>query len=208
MRDLNGIEKKLFEILQRCVKMKQGEKKLDYKDFTPKDVAYNKFLEYRKQIIDNADNGEFNVAFLDVAAKAIDGDCVAQDCLAYFFKRGLDEFKPNYEYYMSWEVLAAANGNEFAIEKLQFFLDVAVSEVIYTNEIIKTAMVRKNLTKDNAIVVISNLICEGIVDELGLDPKKLTDVNKKGEAYSASVNRKFVAAMENCLPAVAEFLIS
>lgn len=181
---------------------------MDYRDFTTKDVAYKGFLEYRKQIIDNADNGEFNDAFLDVAAKAIDGDCVAQDCIAYFFNRGFDDFKPNYEYYMSWEVLAAANGNEFAIEKLQFFLDVAVSEVIYSREILKTAMVRRNLTKDNAIVVISNLICEGIVDELGLDPKKLTDVTKAGEAYSAAINRKFVSAMETCLPRVAEFLIS
>jgi len=181
---------------------------LDYRDFTPKDVAYKKFLEYRKQIIDNAEHGEFNDAFLDVAAKAIDGDCVAQDCLAYFFNRGFDDFKPNYEYYMSWEVLAAANGNEFAIEKLQFFLDIAVSEVIYSREILKTAMVRKNLNKDNAIAVISNLICEGIVDELGLNPKNLTDVTKQGEAYSAAINRKFVGAMENCLPRVAEFLIS
>ena len=181
---------------------------MDYRDFTPKDVAYKKFLEYRKEIIDNADNGEFNDAFLDVAARAIDGDCVAQDCVAYFFNRGFDEFQPNYEYYMSWEVLAAANGNEFAIEKLQFFLDVAVSSIIYEREILKAAMVRKNLNKDNAIVVISNLICEGIVDELGLNPKNLTDVTKKGEAYSAAVNRRFVSAMENCLPRVVEFLMS
>lgn len=181
---------------------------MDYRDFTPKKVAYEGFLKYRKQIIDSADNGEFNDAFLDVAARAIDGDCIAQDCLAYFFNRGFDDFKPNYEYYMSWEILAAANGNEFAIEKLQFFLDVAVSEVIYTREILKAAMVRKNLTKDNAIVVISNLICEGIVDELGLKPKNLIDVTKKGEAYSAAINREFVAAMENCLPRVAEFLVS
>lgn len=181
---------------------------MDYKDFTLKDQAYSKFLQYRKQIIDNADNGEFNDAFLEVAARAIDGDCVAQDCIAYFFKRGFDDFKPNYEYYMSWEVLAAANGNEFAIEKLQFFLDVAVSSIIYEKEIIKTAMLRKNLNKDNAISVISNLICEGIVDELKLDPKNLTDVTKQGEAYSAAVNRKFVVAMENCLPKVVDFLMS
>ena len=181
---------------------------MDYRDFTPKAVAYNKFLEYRKQIIDNADNGEFNDAFLDISAKAIDGDCVAQDCIAYFFNRGFDDFKPNYEYYMSWEILAAANGNEFAIEKLQFFLDSGVNEVIYSREVLKRAMVRRNLTKDNAIMVISNLICEGIVDELELDPKKLTDVTKQGEAYSASINRKFVTAMENCLVRVAEFLVS
>lgn len=181
---------------------------MDYKDFTPREKAYKGFLEYRKQIIDDADNGEFNDSFLDVAAKAIDGDCVAQDCIAYFFSRGFDDFKPNYEYYMSWEVLAAANGNEFAIEKLQFFLDVALNTIIYEKDILKTAMLRKNLNKENAIVIISNLICEGIVDELGLDPKNLTDVTKGGEAYSAAVNRRFVNAMENCLPRVVDFLVS
>ncbi len=181
---------------------------MDYRDFTPKDVAYNKFLQYRKQIIDNADNGEFNQAFLDVAAKAIDGDCVAQDCIAYFFNRGFDDFKPNYEYYMSWEVLAAANGNVFAIEKLQFFLDVAVTAIIFEKDILKAAMVKRNLNKDNAVLVISNLICEGMVDELGLNAKELTDVTKEGEAYSAGIHRKFVSAMENCLPRVIDFLVS
>jgi hypothetical protein len=181
---------------------------MDYKDFTPRDVAYKGFLEYRKQIIDNADNGEFNDAFLDVATKAIDGDCIAQDCIAYFFNRGFDDFQPNYEYYMSWEVLAAANGNEFAIEKLQFFLDVGLNTIIYDNNVLKTAIVNRNVTKENAIVVISNLICEGMVDELGLDPKKLTDVTKSGESFSAAVNRRFVTAMENCLPRVIDFLVS
>lgn len=185
-----------------------GENKLDYKDFTPRDKAYKGFLEYRRQIIEHADNGEFNDSFLDVAAKAIDGDCIAQDCIAYFFGRGFDDFKPNYEYYMSWEVLAAANGNEFAIEKLQFFLDVGLNTIIYDNEILKTAMLKKNLNKDNAIVVISNLICEGIVDELGLDPKNLTDVTKQGESYSARVYNRFVKAMEKSVPRVIEFLVS
>ena len=69
---------------------------MDYRDFTPKKVAYEGFLKYRKQIIDSADNGEFNDAFLDVAARAIDGDCIAQDCLAYFFFFFFDEYKPNY----------------------------------------------------------------------------------------------------------------
>ena len=181
---------------------------MDYKDFTPRDKAYKGFLKYRKQIIDDADNGEFNDSFLDIAAKAIDGDCVAQDCIAYFFGRVFDDFKPNYEYYMSWEVLAAANGNEFAIEKLQFFLDVGLNTIIYDNEVLKTAMIKKNLNKDNAIAVISNLICEGIVDELGLDPKNLTDVTKQGERYSAAVYNKFVKAMEKSVPRVIEFLVS
>ena len=42
-----------------------------------------------------------------------------------------DDFQQNFENYMSWEILAAANGNEFAIEKMQFFLDAVLSTQAY-----------------------------------------------------------------------------
>lgn len=181
---------------------------MDYKDFTPRDAAFKGFVNYRKQIMDGANNGNFEEVFFDVCAKAIDGDCIAQDCVAYFYNKGFDDFQPNFENYMSWEILAAANGNEFAIEKLQFFLDVGLNTIIYDDIILKTAMVNGNVTKDNAIVVISNLICEGMVDELKLNPKKLIGMSKHPSEFTTAKNRVFVNAMEKCLPAVAEFLMS
>ena len=181
---------------------------LDYKDFIPRDEAYKSFLKYRKEVMDAADEGDFGGAFADVCEKAIEGDAVAQDVLAYFYNKGFDDFQPNFENYMSWEILAGANGNEFALEKLQFFLDVGLNTIIYDDEVLKRAMIRGNVTKENAIPMISNLICEGMVDELGLDPKNLVSINHDASEYTPAKNRVFVNAMENCLYRVIEFLMS
>ncbi|MBP3619628.1 MAG: hypothetical protein J6J24_03095 [Clostridia bacterium] len=182
---------------------------MEYIDFTKRDKAFNKFVEYRKKIIASADKGNFDEVFADIYAKAMSGNCVAQDCVAYFFNKGVPDFLyPNYDYYMCWQILAGANGNEFALEKLQFFLEVGLNSIIYDEEVLTTAMIRKNITKENALKVISNLICEGIVDELNIDPKQLIDIPNKAMPYSPEKNRKFILAMENCLERVAEYLVS
>lgn len=109
---------------------------------------------------------------------------------------------------MSWQILAGANGNEFALEKMEFFLNEALESIIEDEEVLTEAMLRKNITKNNALMVISNLICEGIVDELHLDPKDLISLPNKKVVYTPQVNRKYLSAMENCLESVVEFLIS
>ena len=182
---------------------------MDYKDFTPKDEAFKKFVAYRKQVMDAADQGRFDEVFFDIVAKAMDGDCVAQDCTAYFYNKGFDDFQPNFENYMSWEILAAANGNMFAIEKLQYFLDIAINAFVYgDNGILKQALIRGNVTKDNAIYVISNLICEGIVDRLKIEPKKLIGMSKVASEYTPAKNRVFINAMEDAMEEVAQYLVS
>ena len=134
---------------------------------------------------------------------------MAQDVVAYFFNRGVPSLLPvNYELYMSWEILAGANGNEFALEKLEFFLNPSLEPIINDERILFEALKRKNVTKDNALLVISNLICEGIGDKLKLDPKKLVNIPEKPKPYSSELNRKFYDAMDNSLEAVAIFLIS
>lgn len=182
---------------------------MDYKDFTKRQVAFDKFVGYRRAVIDSAEKGEFVETFTELCTRALEGDCVAQDCVAYFFNKGYPgELAPNYSYYMSWQILAGANGNEFALEKLQFFLDIALNTIIYDEEILKTAIINRNVTKENAIPVISNLICEGIVDELQLNPKNLIDISSKPSTYSPEKQRVFVKAMEDCLPEVVGFLMS
>ena len=91
---------------------------------------------------------------------------------------------------------------------MQFFLDVALNSIIYDDEILKTAIINGNVTKDNAIYVISNLICEGMVDELNLNTKEMIGMSKVPSEYTPAKNRHFVLAMDNCLPAVVEFLMS
>ena len=182
---------------------------MDYKDFTKRDIAFAKFVKYRREVLDSIDKGNFDDAFTDLCTKAMTGNAVAQDCVAYFFNVGVPELlHPNYDYYMSWELLAGANGNEFALEKLQFFLNLALDEIIDDEEVLTQAMIRKNITKENAIMMISNVLCEGVVDELQLDPKNLINIENKTVAYSPQLARKFSNALEECFENVVSFLVS
>ncbi len=189
---------------------------MDYRDFTKRATAYDGFVKFRKDVLDNTEKGGFTESFTDLCANALAGNCIAQDCVAYFFKRGVPDPKsetryllpPNYDYYISWQILAGANGNEFALEKLEFFLNPALETIIDDEEILTRAMQKKNITKDNALMVISNLICEGIVDQLHIDPKKLIKIDNREVPYSAQRNRIYLDAMEDCLIDVVDFLIS
>ncbi len=182
---------------------------MDYKDFTKRDVAFAKFVKYRREVLDGVDNGKFVELFTELCTKAMSGDCVAQDCVAYFFNMGVPDFLyPNYDYYMSWEILAGANGNEFALEKLQFFLNLALDAIIDNEELLMQAMLRKNITKENAVMMISNALCEGVVDELGLDAPALVDISRTAIPYSPQRGRKFTNALQACFERVVEYLAS
>ena len=69
-------------------------------------------------------------------------------------------------------------------------------------------MIQQNLTKQNAIQVIVNLLCEGIVDDLNLDGKKLINIDKKPNLFSPEKLRRYNMALDNCLQRVADFLVS
>lgn len=183
--------------------------KLDYKDFTDRKTAFDGFVKYRRVVLNSVDKNKFVDEFTELCTRAMSGDCIAQDCVAYFFNRGVPDYiAPNYEYYMSWQILAGANGNEFALEKLEFFLNSALERIINDEELLSLAMKRKNIDKDNALAVISNLLCEGIVDQLGIEATKLIDINKTPKPYTPERNRVFLDALENCILDVAKFLIS
>ncbi|MBP3431984.1 MAG: hypothetical protein J6K39_03945 [Clostridia bacterium] len=182
---------------------------MDYKDFTKRQEAFNKFVKYRKDVLNSVENGDFADVFTELCTKALSGNCIAQDCVAYFFNKGVpDLLAPNFEYYMSWQILAGANGNEFALEKMEFFLNSALEELIDDEEVLTEAMRRGNITKDNAIMVISNLLCEGMVDELKINPKNLVNISNTASLYTPEKNRVFLEALDDCLPDVADFLMS
>lgn len=182
---------------------------MDYNEFTDRNVAYNGFIKLRKEILDSVDSDKFNDLFTDLCARAMASDCIAQDVVAYFFNKGIpDKLLPNYENYMSWQILAGANGNEFSLEKMEFFINSALDSIVNDTEVIAEALRRKNITKDNALYVISNLICEGMADQLKLDPKVLVNFKQELSNYSPEKNRPFIDAMNNCIPAVVEFLVS
>lgn len=182
---------------------------MDYKDFVNRDVAFNRFVEYRKIMLEEGEKGNFENAFIELCTRALSGDAVAQDCVAYFFNQGYpDVLKPNYEYYMAWEILAGANGNEFALEKLEFFVKPILYAIIDDTDLLRTAMYKGNITKDGAVMQISNLICEATADELALNPKDLINIDGNSSLYSPEKARVFTKAMENSAHRVVEFLES
>ena len=182
---------------------------MDYKDFTNRKLAFDGFVAYRREIYDSVEKGKFYESFTELCTKALSGDCIAQDCVAYFFHKGVPDFLvPNFDFYMSWQILAGANGNAFALEKMEFFLNNAVNRIIYNDQLMQIAFKRKNLNKENALMVISNLVCEGIVDELEINPKDLIRIGDKASLYTPEKNRKYLNAIERCLPVVEAFLAS
>lgn len=163
----------------------------------------------RKEILDNVDSADFTDLFTELCTKALAGDCIAQDCVAYFFNKGIPgRLHPNFDYYMRWQFLAGANGNEFALEKMEFFLNYALEQITDEEEILKRALKLRNITKDNAILVISNLLCEGIVDKLNIKPKDLITMGKGPVLYSPERNRVYLDALNSSIIDVAKFLIS
>lgn len=182
---------------------------VDYKKFIDKDIAREKFIKYRKSILDSAERENFDETFADIGTKALEGDAVAQDCIAYFYSKGLPgHLKANYDLYMSWEVLACANGNCFAIEKLEFFLKYALDIIFSVDKVLYDALRKGNITKENGLYVISNLLCESIVDILKINPKELISRDNTSQPFSNDVNRKFVDALEISMPIVVQYIIT
>lgn len=181
---------------------------MDFKDFIDRKKSYDGFIKLRRKILDASEQGKFDEAFTDVGTKALEGDAIAQDVLAYFYNKGLPNcLKQNYQLYLSWQVLAAANGNMFAIEKTEFLIKYALDAIFDSDAVLRQAILLGNIDKDNALYVVSNLICESMVDILGITAKKLIDI--QGEMkYSQEVNRIFVLAMEQSVPVVVNYLVT
>ena len=181
---------------------------MDYKKFINKDKGYDGFIKYRQMAIDASEKGKFDEVFTDIGTKALEGDAIAQDVMAYFYNKGLPNFlKPNYELYLSWQILSSANGNCFAMEKTEFIIKFALDSIFDSDAVLKQAILRGNIDKDNALYVVTNLICESMVDILKINAKDL--VLQQGEMkFSQEVNRRFVLAMERSVPVVVNFLVS
>lgn len=181
---------------------------MDYKKFINKDKGYDGFIKYRRMVIDASERGKFDEVFTDIGTKALEGDAIAQDVMAYFYNKGLPGFlKSNYELYLSWQILSSANGNCFAMEKTEFIIKFALDSIFDSDAVLKQAILRGNIDKDNALYVVTNLICESMVDILKINAKGL--VLQQGEMkFSQEVNRRFVLAMERSVPVVVNFLVS
>lgn len=184
---------------------------MEYKDFVYKVDAYNGFVELRRvlnELLENEDRDKFENAWTEVGALAMAGNPIAQDIVAYYYKDGINGFLPeNYDLYMKWSILAAANGNEFAIEKLQFFLNYAFQELI-TEENLQKILSRNEIDENNYFYVIGNLLCEGLVDEMHIDAKKLVEEKSGIVKYTPERLRVYKRELEKALPRILDYLLA
>lgn len=186
---------------------------MQYTDFVRRKDAFNSFKELRKILNGSIANPEdwkksFADMFAEVGGLAMENNCIAQDVMSYYYKDGVEGvLAENYDQYMQWEILAGANGNEFAIEKLQFFLNYAMQEIV-DNDKLPRILALNGIDENNYIYILGNLLCEGIVDELNISPKKLVGAPSVKQEYSLERMRKYRTALDKALPKVLEYLLS
>lgn len=150
---------------------------------------------------------EFFLMLNEIIDAAEKGDVIAQDFIAYMYKRGYYKIIPqSMKIYMQWSVLAAANGNKYTIEKLKIFLTPAINNVCSEPDFEQIAE-RNGLYLDNFEYVISRLFCQAIVDYLKLEASemiKLLSTSIK-EDFEFEM-RVFDKAREAVFPQVMQFL--
>lgn len=179
--------------------------------FVKKNDAYKGFTDLREVLNDCLENPEkyvksFMDMFVEVGTLAMEGNCIAQDLMSYYYKNGVKGYIPeNFEHYMHWEILAGANGNEFAIEKLQFFLNHAL-DTIADDPRLSDILSQNDIDEKNYVYVLGNLLCEGIVDDLQITTKKLIDDQNKESVYSPEKQRELNRSLDRALPKVLDFL--
>lgn len=186
---------------------------MDRDFFINKQLAFDSFTQLRSALNDVIEKPrEFKKSFADCFAEvgtlALEGNPIAQDMMSYYYKDGVkDQILQNYDLYMQWEILAGANGNEFAIEKLQFFLGYAFDEIA-ANERFEEIFNKQNLDENNYVYVLGNLLCEGIVDEMQITAQKLVETPPAEVRYTAERLRKYRRALDSALPKVIDYLLS
>lgn len=180
---------------------------MEYKDFYDRKRAMEEFKTFRNRLNDAIDNprGEsFSSLFENFKKEAVKGDVVAQDVLAYFYRDGADRaLQEDYIKYMHWEILAAANGNMFAIDKLQFFMGYAYDTIVNHNDF-GLMKYRCKIDEYNYIFVIGQKICEELAKNLDITAEKLVGERDRYNPYRPEHFRDLRRAVDDALPQVIE----
>ncbi len=184
--------------------------RIRYKEFTDYDDALEGFTNYRKKLNDYIENNpdKFLETFRDIKERAGQGDVICMDVLAYYYKSGVPSLLPeNYNVYLKWEILSAARGNELAIEKLQFLLGYAYSQIMQCEDYEK--IVYKNDIEDwNIVYVIGKAICKMLVKEMKLFPSDLAQEKDVKAPYTQEDFIIFRKTVDDIIPKTIDYMKS
>ena len=180
-----------------------------------KETCRKKFLEMRKNFRKSYEKADFlekedtfNSLYDEICISALEGDVIAQDFLGYLHKKGWYDWLPaNIETAMKWQILSAANGNGFSIEKLTIFLSFAIDKILSVEDV-EDIINRNDIFQENYQYIIGRLLCEGVVDELRIDAKVLYKEEPKLLEQNSKSMHIFEKALEEAIPRVLKFLRS
>lgn len=182
---------------------------MKYQDFYERKKGMEEFKILRNKLTDSIESprGEsFLSLFNKLKEGAYKGDVVAQDVVAYFYRDGAGRYLgEDYLKYMKWEILSGANGNCFAIDKLQFFMGYAYDTIV-DHEDFGLMKYRCKIDEYNYIFVIGQKICEQLVKELNIDEKELYESRDQFSPYRPEHFRDLRRAVDKALPTVIEYM--
>ncbi len=180
---------------------------MEYQDFYDRKRAFEEFKIIRNKLnnaLENPRAESFSSLFTKVKKQAGEGDVVAQDVVAYFYRDGAGRYLgENYPKYMAWQILSASNGNKFAIDKLQFFMGYAYDELVDHPDF-GIMKYKCKIDEYNYIYIMGQKICEALVEELGYDAKALSAETDRYDSYKPEQFRDLRKAIDKVLPKVIE----
>lgn len=168
--------------------------------FTNARKTINEIIEHKPETFKD----EFNYVKYLAACE----DAVAMDLLAYYYKTGVSGLlKENYKMYISWELLAAARGNEFAIEKLQFLIGYAIDAIMKCDDY-KKIVYKNDIDDVNSLYILGKAICKNIVKKIECFP---VDLVQKDDEYLPYKQEYFVnlrKTIDEAIPLTINYLKS
>lgn len=175
-------------------------------------TAKNNYLKLHKTMESIAENAPlhqvddlYGEAFGKIFDDAVNGDVVSQDYLGWIFKRGKKNLVPeNIDLSMKWQLLSAANGNEYTIERLSIFLNSAYDQIMSLHDFEQICQTF-SISRSNYQYIIGRLICEAICDELNISETNIiTDIPTTLE-YNSSTMYKFNQAKSKAVQSVINY---
>ena len=172
----------------------------DFNDYMIFDVFLYRelFMQLRKQMDElsmqrnkgDKEVAEYDEAVYNITSNAIT-DCGAQDFIGFCYKKGYYDFCIlNYEKYMKWTILAAANGNAFSVSKLQVYLTTAIDKIMEIDDQ-KVLVDFLDLTADNYLTLLAKMVCSEIVKILNISAESLIKMPEKYMEQNEEIQKIF-----------------
>lgn len=141
----------------------------------------------------------------ELCADAAGGDPIAEDILAEWFRNGNNIVPENIETSMQWLFLAGANGNKFSLDRLKLHFGFAFDKIIALDDFGKISF-KHDIHEFNYQYKLGKLICDGVLDELNIDPLELAKKKPVYLPFSGIIMRRFDRAINTAVDKVIEYL--